>query len=53
MFKRIAQSALQHTASVAAMFFIKETLVADIPKKGDDMLDMGGMGGEKPCQRKA
>lgn len=43
---KVTRSALQHAASVAAMFLTTETVVADIPEEGGGgMPDMGGMGG--------
>src|SRR5690625_1584512 len=49
---KVTRSALQHAASVAAMFLTTETVVADIPEEGGGMgggmPDMGGMGGGMP-----
>ncbi len=43
---KVTRSALQHAASVAAMFLTTESVVADIPEEGGGgMPDMGGMGG--------
>ncbi|EGQ3999739.1 chaperonin GroEL [Staphylococcus pseudintermedius] len=43
---KVTRSALQHAASVAAMFLTTEAVVANIPEdKGNDMLQMGGMPG--------
>src|SRR5699024_2791272 len=45
---KVTRSALQHAASVAAMFLTTETVIADIPEEdggGAGMPDMGGMGG--------
>src|SRR5699024_7781689 len=44
---KVTRSALQHAASVAAMFLTTEVVVADIPEEdgGGGMPDMGGMGG--------
>lgn len=43
---KVARSALQHAASVAAMFLTTEAVVANIPEdKGNDMPQMGGMPG--------
>ncbi|WP_019413609.1 chaperonin GroEL [Paenisporosarcina sp. TG20] len=44
---KVTRYALQHAASVAAMFLTTEAVVADIPEKnsGGGMPDMGGMGG--------
>ena len=42
---KVTRSALQHAASVAAMFLTTEAVVADIPEEGGaGMPDMGGMG---------
>ena len=47
---KVARSALQNAASIAAMMLTTETIVADIPKEDKDMAAanaaaMGGMGG--------
>ncbi|KIX90508.1 molecular chaperone GroEL [Staphylococcus microti] len=43
---KVTRSALQHAASVAAMFLTTEAVVANIPEdKGSDMPPMGGMPG--------
>ncbi|UXR75718.1 MULTISPECIES: chaperonin GroEL [unclassified Staphylococcus] len=43
---KVTRSALQHAASVAAMFLTTEAVVANIPEdKGNDMPAMGGMPG--------
>ncbi len=43
---KVTRSALQYAASVAAMLLTTETVVADIPKKDDSAMGMGGgMGG--------
>src|SRR5699024_8479173 len=43
---KVTRSALQHAASVAAMFLTTEAVVADIPEEsGGGAPDMGGMGG--------
>src|SRR5690625_1373387 len=44
---KVTRSALQHAASVAAMFLTTEAVVADIESEdgGGGMPDMGGMGG--------
>lgn len=43
---KVTRSALQHAASVAAMFLTTEAVVSDIPEEGGGgMPDMGGMGG--------
>ncbi|EMB9382609.1 chaperonin GroEL [Staphylococcus pseudintermedius] len=43
---KVTRSALQHAASVAAMFLTTEVVVANIPEdKGNDMPQMGGMPG--------
>ncbi|MCM3761094.1 chaperonin GroEL [Alkalihalobacillus oceani] len=45
---KVTRSALQHAASVSAMFLTTEAVVADIPEEGGaggGMPDMGGMGG--------
>ncbi|WP_252504506.1 chaperonin GroEL [Sporosarcina sp. Marseille-Q4943] len=44
---KVTRSALQHAASVAAMFLSTEAVVADIPEPptAGGMPDMGGMGG--------
>jgi len=47
--KKVTRSALQHAASVAAMFLTTEAAIHDLPKEKDDMpampAGMGGMGG--------
>src|SRR5690625_4297575 len=48
---KVTRSALQHAASVAAMFLTTEAVVAEIPEEnsgGAGMPDMGGMGGGMP-----
>jgi chaperonin GroEL len=47
---KVTRSALQHAASVAAMFLTTEAVVADLPEEnaGGGMPDMGGMGGGMP-----
>src|SRR5690625_3342703 len=46
---KVTRSALQHAASVAAMFLTTETVVADIPEENaGGAPDMGGMGGGMP-----
>ena len=47
---KVTRSALQHAASVAAMFLTTEAVVADIESEdgGGGMPDMGGMGGGMP-----
>src|SRR5699024_8429920 len=46
---KVTRSALQHAASVAAMFLTTEAVVADIPEEGGGgMPDMGAMGGGMP-----
>ena len=45
---KVTRSALQHAASVAAMFLTTEAVISDIPSENDGgggMPDMGGMGG--------
>ncbi|MDO4564189.1 MAG: chaperonin GroEL [Clostridia bacterium] len=42
---KVARSALQNAASVAAMVLTTESLVADLPKPEPAMPDMGGAGG--------
>jgi chaperonin GroEL len=42
---KVARSALQNAASIAAMFLTTEAVVADIPDKDKDMPMGGGMGG--------
>lgn len=42
---KVTRSALQHAASVAAMFLTTETVVASIPEKNNDQPNMGGMPG--------
>ncbi|MBT2814944.1 chaperonin GroEL [Staphylococcus coagulans] len=43
---KVTRSALQHAASVAAMFLTTEAVVANIPEeKGNDMPQVGGMPG--------
>ncbi|EGQ2953315.1 TPA: chaperonin GroEL [Staphylococcus pseudintermedius] len=43
---KVTRSALQHAASVAAMFLTTEAVVANIPEdKGNDMPQMGGVPG--------
>lgn len=42
---KVTRSALQHAASVAAMFLTTEAVVADIPEDNAGGADMGGMGG--------
>ncbi|MBS3303816.1 chaperonin GroEL [Staphylococcus aureus] len=42
---KVTRSALQHAASVAAMFLTTEAVVASIPEKNNDQLNMGGMPG--------
>src|SRR5699024_10087725 len=46
---KVTRSALQHAASVAAMFLTTEVVISDIPEEdggaGAGMPDMGGMGG--------
>ncbi|HDG3906525.1 TPA: chaperonin GroEL [Staphylococcus aureus] len=42
---KVTRSALQHAASVAAMFLTTEAVVASIPKKNNDQPNMGGMPG--------
>ena len=43
---KVTRSALQHAASVAAMFLTTEAVIADIPEEdGGGAPDMGGMGG--------
>lgn len=47
---KVTRSALQNAASIAAMILTTETLVSDLPEKGnaDPMAGMGGMGGGMP-----
>src|SRR5690625_3261824 len=48
---KVTRSALQHAASVAAMFLTTEEIGAEIPEEnsgGAGMPDMGGMGGGMP-----
>ena len=48
---KVTRSALQHAASVAAMFLTTEAVVADLPEEDGGMggmPDMGGMGGGMP-----
>ncbi len=47
---KVTRSALQHAASVAAMFLTTEAVVANEPEEagGGGMPDMGGMGGGMP-----
>ena len=48
---KVTRSALQHAASVAAMFLTTEAVISDIPSENDGgggMPDMGGMGGGMP-----
>ncbi len=48
---KVTRSALQHAASVAAMFLTTEAVVANIPEdKGNDMPQMGGMPGVDPTK---
>lgn len=42
---KVTRSALQHAASVAAMFLTTEVVVASIPEKNNDQPNMGGMPG--------
>ncbi|HDG6105429.1 TPA: chaperonin GroEL [Staphylococcus aureus] len=42
---KVTRSALQHAASVAAMFLTTEAVVASIPEKNNDQPTMGGMPG--------
>ncbi|HDG4805947.1 TPA: chaperonin GroEL [Staphylococcus aureus] len=42
---QVTRSALQHAASVAAMFLTTEAVVASIPEKNNDQPNMGGMPG--------
>ncbi|MEW7245464.1 chaperonin GroEL [Staphylococcus aureus] len=42
---KVTRSALQHAASVAAMFLTTEAVVASIPEKNNDQSNMGGMPG--------
>ncbi len=42
---KVTRSALQHAASVAALFLTTEVVVADKPEAAPAMPDMGGMGG--------
>ncbi|HCY8351352.1 TPA: chaperonin GroEL [Staphylococcus aureus] len=43
---KVTRSALQHAASVAAMFLTTEAVVASIPEKNNDQPNMGGMPGK-------
>jgi len=48
---KVTRSALQHAASVAAMFLTTEAVISDIPSENDGgggMPDMGAMGGGMP-----
>src|SRR5699024_3445185 len=48
---KVSRSALQHAASVAAMFLTTEAVISDIPSENDGgggMPDMSGMGGGMP-----
>jgi len=48
---KVTRSALQHAASVAAMFLTTEAVISDIPSENDGgggMPDMSGMGGGMP-----
>src|SRR5690625_7920188 len=53
---KVTRSALQHAASVAAMFLTTETVVADIPEEGGGMgggmPDMGGKIGRASCRER-
>ncbi|MDN8891399.1 TCP-1/cpn60 chaperonin family protein, partial [Staphylococcus aureus] len=40
---KVTRSALQHAASVAAMFLTSEAVVESIPEKNNDQTNMGGM----------
>lgn len=42
---KVTRSALQHAASVAAMFLTTEAVVVSIPEKNNDQPNMGGMPG--------
>ncbi|HAR6827889.1 chaperonin GroEL [Staphylococcus aureus] len=42
---KVTRSALQHAASVVAMFLTTEAVVASIPEKNNDQPNMGGMPG--------
>ncbi|HDC9589166.1 TPA: chaperonin GroEL [Staphylococcus aureus] len=42
---KVTRSALQHAASVAAMFLTTEAVVASIPEKNNDQPNIGGMPG--------
>ncbi|HEJ0493006.1 TPA: chaperonin GroEL [Staphylococcus aureus] len=42
---KVTRSALQHAASVSAMFLTTEAVVASIPEKNNDQPNMGGMPG--------
>ncbi|HCY8889882.1 TPA: chaperonin GroEL [Staphylococcus aureus] len=42
---KVTRSALQHAASVAAMFLTTEAVAASIPEKNNDQPNMGGMPG--------
>ncbi len=42
---KVTRSALQHAASVAAMFLTTEAVVASIPEKNNDQPNVGGMPG--------
>nr|WP_124374382.1 chaperonin GroEL [Staphylococcus aureus] len=42
---KVTRSALQHAASVAAMFLTTKAVVASIPEKNNDQPNMGGMPG--------
>ncbi|HDE4486779.1 TPA: chaperonin GroEL [Staphylococcus aureus] len=42
---KVTRSALQHAASVTAMFLTTEAVVASIPEKNNDQPNMGGMPG--------
>ncbi|MEW7537439.1 chaperonin GroEL [Staphylococcus aureus] len=42
---KVTRSALQHAASVAAMFLTTEAVVASIPEKNNDQPNMGGVPG--------
>lgn len=42
---KVTRSALQHAASVAAMFLTTEAVVGSIPEKNNDQPNMGGMPG--------
>ncbi|HDJ5801341.1 TPA: chaperonin GroEL [Staphylococcus aureus] len=42
---KVTRSALQHAASVAAMFLTTEAVLASIPEKNNDQPNMGGMPG--------